>query len=265
MSSSGRPLITDQETGSFVTASFDDSKFDDSKYDDSSLDSSRTSKQLLASRLGEIILGGQDGLVNVAGVILGLAAATSEIRIIIAGGLAATFAESISMAAVAYTSKAADKDYYEAEVEREVEEVRRLPERKRDQIWRIFNHWGFSGKLLDDMVDHITTDEEHWVEILMAHDIQLQPVLKKGLVSGAVLVGISAVVGSLIPLLPFFFFPVDTAIVLGLISTALVLYAVGVIKARLTVGVPSKSGLQMLVIGMAAALVGYGIGLLFRP
>ena len=60
-----------------------------------------TNGRVLASRLSEIILGGQDGLVNVAGVILGLAAATDEVRIIIAGGLAATFAESISMAAVA--------------------------------------------------------------------------------------------------------------------------------------------------------------------
>ena len=115
------------------------------------------------------------------------------------------------------------------------------------------------------MVDHITTDEEHWVEIMMAHDIQLQPVPKRGLMTGAVLVGISAIVGSLVPLWPFFFFPVNTAIILGLLSTALVLYAVGVVKARLTVGSPSKSGLQMLVIGMAAALVGYAIGLLFRP
>ena len=50
------------------------------------------------SRLSDIILGGQDGLVNVLGVILGVAAATQDARIVIAAGLAATFAESISMA-----------------------------------------------------------------------------------------------------------------------------------------------------------------------
>jgi VIT1/CCC1 family predicted Fe2+/Mn2+ transporter len=227
-----------------------------------SIDSSR---RLLASRLGEIILGGQDGLVNVAGVILGLAAATDEVRIIIAGGLAATFAESISMGAVAYTSKMADKDYYDAEIVRETEEVRGLPEMKGQQIRNIFDHWGFSGKLLDDVVDHITTDEEHWVEIMLAHDHQIPPVTKNGLLSGAFLVGISAIVGSLVPLWPFFFFPISTAIIIGLISTALVLYGVGAFKARLTVGLPSKSGLQMLVIGMSAALIGYLIGLLFRP
>ena len=45
-----------------------------------------------ASALADIILGGQDGLVNVLGVILGVAAATSDPRIVLVAGLAATFA-----------------------------------------------------------------------------------------------------------------------------------------------------------------------------
>ena len=52
----------------------------------------------------DIILGGQDGLVNVLGIVLAVAKATSSPYIILISGLAATFAESISMAAVAYTS-----------------------------------------------------------------------------------------------------------------------------------------------------------------
>src|SRR5256886_13054910 len=69
--------------------------------------------------LSDFILGSQDGLVNVLGVILGVAVASRDITIILAGGLAATFAESISMGAVAYTSTLARRDHYLAEVERE--------------------------------------------------------------------------------------------------------------------------------------------------
>ncbi len=61
-----------------------------------------------ASGLSDIILGGQDGLVNVLGVILGVAAATADPHIVIVAGLAATFAESVSMGAVAYTSTLAE-------------------------------------------------------------------------------------------------------------------------------------------------------------
>lgn len=218
----------------------------------------------LASKLSEIILGGQDGLVNVAGIILGLAAATSETRIIIAGGLAATFAESISMAAVAYTSVLADMDFYRAEVAREKNEIRDVPHLERVEIETIFRGWDFDGSLLDAVVEHVTQHEEHWVDIMMAHELQLQPIEEKGVVVDALLVGFSAIVGSLVPLLPFFFLPVATAIWVGLAFTAIVLFLVGAIKARLTIGSPSRSGLQMMLIGMLSALAGYAVGALFQ-
>jgi VIT1/CCC1 family predicted Fe2+/Mn2+ transporter len=217
----------------------------------------------LGSKLREIILGGQDGLVNVAGVILGLAAATNDTRIIIAGGLAATFAESISMAAVAYTSQLADLDFYRSELAREYAEIRDVPHLERAEIREIFQNWNFDGKLLDEVVDHISQNEEAWVEIMMAHELQLQPVEEKGLIGDALLVGFSAIVGSLVPLLPFFFLPVSAASWLGLAFAALVLFGVGAIKARLTVGKPARSGLQMMVIGILSALAGYAVGLLF--
>ncbi len=59
--------------------------------------------------LKDAILGGQDGLVNVLGIVLGVATATHEMRIIFVSSLAATFAESISMGAVVYTSTKAAK------------------------------------------------------------------------------------------------------------------------------------------------------------
>jgi VIT1/CCC1 family predicted Fe2+/Mn2+ transporter len=229
-----------------------------------SVEAVRPEARRLASKLSEIILGGQDGLVNVAGIILGLAAATHETRIIIAGGLAATFAESISMAAVAYTSVLADLDFYRAEVAREKAEIREVPELERAEIETIFRSWSFDGPLLAAAVDHVTQHEEHWVEIMMAHELQLQPIEEKGVVGDALLVGVSAIFGSLVPLFPFFFLPVHTAIWVGLALTALVLFTIGSIKARLTVGNPSRSGLQMMLIGMLAALAGYAVGLLFE-
>src|SRR5574341_685816 len=84
------------------------------------------------SRLADVILGGQDGLVNVLGVILGVAAATQDARIVIAAGMAATFAESISMGAVAYTSKLAEHDLYHSEREREHRHIH-LPRRWRSR------------------------------------------------------------------------------------------------------------------------------------
>jgi VIT1/CCC1 family predicted Fe2+/Mn2+ transporter len=217
----------------------------------------------LGARLSEIILGGQDGIVNTMGVILGIAAATEETRIIIAGGLAAAIAESISMAAVAYTSTLADLDFYHAQLRREYHEVERMPELERAEIAEIFKKWGFEGKLLRDVVAHISKNKHHWVEIMMAHELGLQPIDSRGLIPTSLLVGFSAIVGSLIPLVPFFFVHHDIAIWAGLLSSAAVLFGVGAFKANITVGRPLRSGVEMMVIGIVSALAGYGIGLLF--
>src|SRR5512144_1043384 len=80
-----------------------------------------------ASSLSDIILGGQDGLVNVLGVILGVAAATHDVRIVLVAGLAAAFAESVSMGAVAFTSTLADADFYESERAREYRHIEQAP------------------------------------------------------------------------------------------------------------------------------------------
>src|SRR5512134_408323 len=90
------------------------------------------------SRLSDVILGGQDGLVNVLGVILGIAAATHDSYLVLVAGLAATFAESVSMAAVAYTSTVADADFYESEREREFRHIEEVPNLEVGEIRKIY-------------------------------------------------------------------------------------------------------------------------------
>ncbi len=217
------------------------------------------------NRLSDVILGGQDGLVNVLGVILGVAAASQDTRIVLAGGLAATFAESISMAAVAYTSKVAERDFYFSELEREKKEIREVPELETEEIREIYRRKGFKGKLLEDIVKVIISDEKIWLQTMMSDELNLSPVEKKRPVTSAFVVGFSAVIGSLVPLWPFFFLPVQTGIWTSMIVSAIVLFFVGVMKAKLTIGSLARSGLEMAIIGMVSALAGYGIGLLFTP
>ncbi len=215
------------------------------------------------NRLSEVILGGQDGLVNVLGVILGVAAASQETRIVLAAGLAATFAESISMAAVAYTSKMAERDFYASELAREKREIKDVPELEREEIRQIYREKGFKGKLLEDIVEVITADEKVWLDTMMRDELQLTPVEKKHTYMAALVVGISAIVGSVIPLIPFFFLSIQNGIYVSLVVSALALFGVGAVKATMTVGNWGRSGLEMAVIGIFSALAGYLVGLLF--
>lgn len=213
--------------------------------------------------LSDIILGGQDGLVNVLGVILGVAAASNDPRIVIAGGLAATFAESISMGAVAYTTTLADRDFYLSEIEREKREIRDTPDLERQEIEEVFGKWGFQGDLLQQSVEQVMKDERAWVDVMMHNELKLTPVDSSTALRSALIVGLAAVVGSLIPLFPFFFLPIAASIPISIVLTGLTLFGAGAYKARTTVGHPGKSGVQMAIIGIVSALAGYLIGALF--
>ncbi len=216
------------------------------------------------SKLSDVILGGQDGLVNVLGVILGVAAATSDPRIVLAAGMAATFAESVSMGAVAYTSTQADRALYESEMAREHRHVHLVPAIERDEIRKIYMDKGFDGELLDQIVDTITSNKDVWVAVMMAEELKLAPVHRHEVLRAAIIVGISAIVGSLIPLAPFVLLPVVPAIIASIAISAVTLFAVGAYKARATVGHWGKSGIEMTIIGVACAAVGYVVGLMFK-
>jgi predicted membrane protein (TIGR00267 family) len=215
-------------------------------------------------KLAELILGGQDGLVNVLGVILGVAAASQNKDIVIAGGLAATFAESISMAAVAYTSIVAEVDHYAAELKREQREVKEMPDEEREEIRQIYRQKGFEGELLEQVVAKITSDENTWIDIMMKEELGLEPKTKRGAFITGLVVGLSALVGSFVPLIPFFLLSIKQAIPVSLVVSGLALFAVGAYKAKNTIGRPLRSGTEMVVIGIVSALAGYAIGALFH-
>lgn len=221
------------------------------------------SRKNTGNTLSDMILGGQDGLVNVLGVILGVAAASNDPRIVIAGGMAATFAESISMAAVALTSKMAERDHFLSELAREKREMETMPDKEEAEIRRVYKLKGFDGKLLDDIVAHVVSKDKLWVDQMMKEELELKPVTQKEIYTSSFVVGFSALVGSFVPLTPFFFMPIKNALWVAMGISAIVLFFVGIFKAKLTVGKPLKSGLQMAIIGMTAALAGYVIGKLF--
>lgn len=158
----------------------------------------------------DFILGGQDGLVNVLGLVLGVAGATLNTNIVIISGVVATVAESVSMGAVAYTSSKAAKEYY--------------------------------------------TSIKHKLHLRELEDP----------IKSAWIVGISTIIGSLIPLVPFFIFSVKNAIIVSVVFSALILFFVGALKAKLSIGSWKRSGFELMTIGIIAALAGYGVGLLLK-
>lgn len=225
------------------------------------------------SILRDIILGGQDGLVNVLGIILAVATATLDTKLILIAGMSATFAESLSMAAVAYTSSKAAKNQYEKELLREKWEIENVPEMERNEIREIYYKKGFRGELLDKIVKKITSSKKVWLDEMMRDELQMSKEDYSNPGRSALIVGIAALIGSLIPIIPFFFMSASegvtasglffsNATVFTFFLSMFVLFAAGAYKARITVGTWWKSGLEIMLIGLGAAVAGYVIGVL---
>jgi predicted membrane protein (TIGR00267 family) len=214
--------------------------------------------------LRDVILGGQDGLVNMLGIVLGVVAAGGSTHILIITGLAAAITESISMGAVAYTSFGSDRDFYLAERAREQNEIEGKPDDEREEIREIYAAKGFKGQLLEDVVSTITSNRETWVSTMMSEELHLQPVEQQSLLRSAVIVTVATLIGHLIPIVPFMVAARTLAIVAAIALSAVTLFAVGVYSAKTLVGDWRKSGVQMVAIGLGAAALGFLIGRLFH-
>ena len=211
--------------------------------------------------LSDFILGSQDGLVNVLGILLGLVAAGSPMRIIEVGALAALAAESISMGAVAYTSTLSRRKLYLSEIERETREMHEVPELEREEVRVILRRWGYEGDEVEEMLRRIESKPQAWLDIMMAFELNLaevQPHQPRD--SGLIVLG-ATVVGSAVPLVPFLVgLSRDLAAIVSCAVTGVMLLGVGIYEARTTDGAWWVSGARMVFIGLGAGFAGFLVG-----
>jgi vacuolar iron transporter family protein len=214
--------------------------------------------------LRDVILGGQDGLVNILGIILGVMAGGGDRTVLLSAGFAAAITESISMGAVGYTSTVADRDYYAAQRAIEETALEEDPDMEQHEVTELYRSKGFSGPLLDQVVATITANREKWVETILEDERHLQPVANDDILRSSVVITIATLIGHLIPLSPFLFLSRSPALVLAIILSALVLFGVGAYSAITRVGSWWKQGPRMVLIGLGAAALGFAIGTLFH-
>jgi predicted membrane protein (TIGR00267 family) len=87
------------------------------------------------------------------------------------------------------------------------------------------------------------------------HDGHIHPIL------GALVMGITYIFGGAVPLAPYLFIPISSALPISMVSTVVVLFGVGYFKGKATKTPPIRAGLEMITVSLSAALLGYLIGL----
>ncbi len=215
--------------------------------------------------LKDIVIGMSDGLTVPFALAAGMVSAVKNVavdqnQIIILAGIAEIAAGSIAMGLGGYLAGKTDSDHYESELRREYYEVDHLPEVEIAETKQVFKEWGLSEEVQEKAVAELSVNKDKWVNFMMRYELGLTKPDPKRARKSAFNIGISYIVGGLIPLSPYFF--VNDALEglkLSVIITLICLFIFGFFKSKLTGVNAWGGGLKVMLIGAAAAATAFFI------
>lgn len=208
------------------------------------------------------VLGGIDGAVTTFAIVSGVVGAQLSTGIILVLGLANLLADGFSMAAGNYSGTKSEADEVARLREMERRHIALVPEGEREEIRQILAAKGLDGQVLEDAVDAITSNEETWINTMLAEEHGVAVVRRDPMMAAWSTFAAFVVCGA-VPLVPFLF-PVDQPFLLASGFTGLAFFGIGAAKSRWSLAPWWKSGLETLLIGMLAAGVAYAIGWLLK-
>jgi vacuolar iron transporter family protein len=218
-----------------------------------------------AAWLRDIVIGMSDGLTVPFALSAGLSGAVSSTGIIIIAGIAEIAAGSIAMGLGGYLAGKTETDHYNSELKREYEEVDLVPEKEKEEVREFFGNLGLSEEVQHKAAEEIAKDKKKWVDFMMKYELGLEKPDPRRATKSALNIGLSYVVGGLVPLSPYFFIdtPVE-ALKLSAIVTLICLFLFGYFKSRMTGIHPWAGALKVMLIGAVAAGAAFGVAKIFE-
>jgi vacuolar iron transporter family protein len=208
----------------------------------------------------EVVFGTNDGLITTLGFLAGVTGAISDKNTILLAAIAELVAGAFSMASGAYISSKSQIEYFQKEIAREKREIEEDPEHEKQEIWEIYKGRGFSDEEIAILINRITADKNLWLRFMLREELGLGDEAWENPIKVGLTMGGSFLIGSVIPILPYFFLQPGPALVTATIASLVFLFCLGAFKTRITKSGWLKSGIEMLAIGTASALVGYLVG-----
>jgi VIT1/CCC1 family predicted Fe2+/Mn2+ transporter len=206
----------------------------------------------------DIVIGMSDGLTVPFALAAGLSGAVGSSFVVVVAGLAEMAAGGISMGLGGYLAGRSELDTYRSELERERGEVRELPDAEIAEVRQIFTTYGLEGQNLDTVVHAVTSNPKTWVAFMMREELGLENPDPRQALRSALTIGLSYVLGGLVPLAPYVVgMPIGTALLASVAVTLLALLIFGAFRAHFT-GVPILRGaFQTVLVGGIAAGAAY--------
>jgi predicted membrane protein (TIGR00267 family) len=208
----------------------------------------------------DIVIGMSDGLTVPFALAAGLSGAINSSGIVITAGIAEIVAGSIAMGLGGFLAGRTEAEHYAAELQREYEEVERVPEQEKAEVKEVFASFGLSEQLQTQVADEMAKDKDKWVDFMMRYELGLEKPLANRATQSAITIGVSYIVGGIIPLSPYFFESnSQTALIYSCVITMICLFAFGYFKSKVTGQSPVSGAFKVLIIGALAAAAAFGM------
>ena len=211
-------------------------------------------------RIREVVFGAQDGLISTLALVTAVAAAVPDKTTVVIAGLAGALAGMISMGTGTYLGSKAEREVFQAEIEKEAKELEENPAEEMAELVFLYHQQGLSYHEAREMAEHIASDKELWLRTLVEKELGIDPDLATSPVKDALTMGGTFILAAMIPIIPYFFTGGNLAIGVSAGATLATLFALGMGKGRLVQRSPLLQGLEILLIGAAAAGLGWVLG-----
>ena len=206
------------------------------------------------------VFGVNDGLVSNAGLILGVAGATSDARMIVLSGVAGMAAGAFAMAAGEYVSVKSQREMYEHQISLERDELTHYPEAEAQELALIYAAKGVSVKPADRRTKRRAADAETALDTLARQELGLDRGQLVSPIGAAVSSCGAFAAGALVPLAPYLLRLGPDALGWTIGLSAAGLFSVGAALSLFTGRNGVYSGTRMLVLGAMAGAVTFAIG-----
>jgi len=215
--------------------------------------------------LRDIVIGMSDGLTVPFALAAGLSGAVSNSSIIIIAGIAEIAAGSIAMGLGGYLAGKTEQDHYKSEQRREYDEVENLRHIEIEETKEFFANIGLSPQLQQQATDEIAQDKDRWVDFMMKYELGMDKPDPKRATKSALNIGLSYIVGGIIPLSPYFFISnTNEALKISVVATLVCLFIFGFFKSKITGVNPLWGAVRVTLIGAMAAAAAFGVAKLFK-
>jgi len=202
----------------------------------------------------DFVIGMSDGLTVPFALAAGLSGAVDSNAIIITAGLAEIAAGSIAMGLGGYLAGRTEIEHYETEEKREYDEIENLHEVEIAETKEIFAEYGLDESTQEKIAREMAKHPKKWVDFMMRFELGLDKPEKHRAHQSALVIGLSYVLGGIVPLTAYFFTDSpQIGLIYSSIITIISLIIFGLIKSKFTGQPLFKGAMRVAIVGIAAA------------